>query len=467
MYASSILSGGVMERYYFVGIAGTGMSRLALLFNKMGIPVSGSDRFFPDQTHHPMLTRLIRKDIALYPQDGSGITPDVARVVISAAIERQNPDVLKAQQMSIPVVTRSQLLADFFNAHCGYGITGTSGKTTITGMVTTVLRYAHNPHIYYCGDDLCGELPLKTPNLTDNDIVMIAEIDESDGSPVLYYPNSAIISNISLDHKGIRELLDMFEQFAHQCSDILVLNSDCLSSMQLKTRISNPTVVTFGINNPADYRADRITLTRQGVRFLCNGIEYKLRVQGLHNCYNALSAIVLLESMGVDRTIIAEGLERFNGMHRRLELVAEKDDIRVYDDFSHNPDKMYAALNTLKQTSNRIFLIFRPHGYGPMIMLRDKLIEAICSALSPADTIFFLDIFDAGGTASRTIHARDMVDDLCHIGMTAKYVPSMESIAGLVKSQLSPGDTIVVMGARDPYLSQFAKDLASELLGIE
>ncbi len=94
----------------------------------------------------------------------------------------------------------------------------------------------------------------------------------------------------------------------------------------------------------------------------------------MHNCYNALSTIALLESMGIDREGIRDGLERFSGMHRRLQLVAEKNDIRIYDDFSHNPDKMYAALNTLKKTSNRVYLIFRPHGYGPMKMLREKLV---------------------------------------------------------------------------------------------
>ncbi len=252
-----------MENYYFVGIAGTGMSRLALLFNKLGIPVSGSDRFYPDQQGHPMLERLVVKHIPLFAQDGSGITSDITKVVISAAIEDDNADVQKARSLNIPIITRSQLLADFFDSHRGYGITGTSGKTTITGMVTTVLRHVNQAHIYYCGDDICDELPLNSPDLSDEDIIMVAEVDESDGSPVLYHPQAAVISNISLDHKGIRELLDMFEQFAGQCTDTLIMNADCLSSMQLKTRIHDKNIVTFGINNRADYQANKNNLNAQ------------------------------------------------------------------------------------------------------------------------------------------------------------------------------------------------------------
>ncbi|MDX9702055.1 MAG: Mur ligase family protein [Candidatus Auribacterota bacterium] len=454
-----------MENYYFVGIAGTGMSRLALLFTKLGIPVSGSDRFYPDQQNHPMLERLAMKNIPIYPQDGSGITEAVTTVVISAAIERDNPDLKKAVSMGIPIITRSQLLADFFDSHKGYGITGTSGKTTITGMVTTVLRHVNYPHTYYCGDDICDELPLKSPCLDGDDVVMIAEIDESDGSPVLYHSQSAVISNVSLDHKGLGELLDIFEKFANQCADTLVMNADCLSSMQLKTRIKDKNIVTFGIHNPADYFAEKISLTRQGVYFECKGLSYHLRVQGLHNCYNALSAIALLDNMGIDAQAIRDGMEKFNGMHRRLELVAKKNDIHIYDDFSHNPEKMYAALNTLKQTCMRLYLIFRPHGFGPMLMLRKKLVESICNALSASDMIFFLDIFDAGGTADRSIHASDLVADLQKSGMNAVYVESMETVADMIKPHITQGETVVVMGARDPYLSRFARKLASDLLG--
>ena len=453
-----------MEQYFFIGIAGTGMSRLALLLTQLGIEVCGSDRFFPEQKNHPMIQRLLNRKIQVYPQDGTGITNNITKIVISAAIENTNIELIKARQLSIPVITRSKLLAEIFNQCKGIGITGTSGKTTITGMVSSVLRFATKPHFFYCGDDICKESPLNLPDGLNKNSLMVAEVDESDGSPVFYNPYSAVISNISLDHKKLDEIMDIFLKFSSQCEETLILNADCTSSMILKDKIAGKNIKTFGIHKNADYQAKNVIHTNLGIDFMCNGTVYSLKTPGQHNCYNALCTIALLENLGMDTKTISDGLSGFKGMSRRLELVADQNKIKIYDDYSHNPDKIYAALKTLKQSCGKLFFVFRPHGYGPMLFFRTQLVDAICKALEPSDYIFFLDIYDAGGTANRSIHSNDLIEDIKKRGLPAEHISDPSKISALIKPHIKSGDTVVIMGARDPYLSIYARNTADDLL---
>ncbi len=455
-----------MDRYFFVGIGGTGMSRLALLMKQFGIEVSGSDRCYPSQCTHPLLARLREENITIVPQDGSGLSGEITKVVVSAAIEKDNPDIITAQSLSIPVQTRSQVLADIFNRNYGLGITGTSGKTTTTGMISTVLRHIQVPHLYYCGEDLSDPLTPAPVAGEGSSVPMVAEIDESDSSPVFYHASRGLITNVSLDHQHTSHIMDILEKFCHN-SDTVILNADCPYCTDLRNRVANRSVVTFGICNPADIFAGDIKLSADGVRFMCMGMQFKLQVAGRHNVYNALGAIAMLLSMNIDPYLISCGLGKFKGIKRRLELISHQSGVRVYDDFSHNPDKIFAALTTLKQVSRRIFLIFRPHGYGPMKLFRAELIDSISTVLTQSDRIYFLDIFDAGGTADRTIHSEDLINDLKRKNMNAMYVNDPENIAGLItEAELKEGDTVVVMGARDPYLGTFARSLSSKIMTV-
>lgn len=442
------------------------MSRLALLFKQFGVEITGSDRFYPQQLEHPLISRLLKEGIVLSPQDGSGITSNITRVVASAAVEDNNPDMIKARALSLPVVSRSTLLAEIFNKNAGFGISGTSGKTTTTGMVSTVLRYLNKPHLFYSGDDLKDELSL--PRITPNalPLPMVAEVDESDGSPVLYHSRSVLITNVSLDHKETSFVMDIFEKFCNHASEYVVLNADCPYCRQLKDKIPDKTIITFGIKNTADFQAEKISSSEKGSSFVCNGVEFTIQVPGAHNIYNALGTIALLAKSNLTLEDIRAGLSQFKGMKRRLELVAEQSEIRIYDDFSHNPDKIYAALTTVKRDRARVFLIFKPHGYNPMILFRKEFIDALCSALTTEDFIFLLDIFDAGGTANRTIHSKDLIDDLQKRGMNARYIHDPDSIPAIIQPELKQNDTVIVMGARDPYLSIFAQTLADKLLPV-
>jgi UDP-N-acetylmuramate--alanine ligase len=453
-----------MQNIYFIGIGGTGMSRLALFCRDIGVCVAGSDRSHDRLSEHPLLLRLYDEGIPLYPQDGNALTNSITRAVMSAAIEKNNPDLMKAQSLGIPVITRSQLLAEIFNQHSGIGVTGTSGKTTTTGMISTVLRAIRTPHRFYCGDDLVSELHRDEPSMKETNHIMVSEVDESDGSPVMYFSDIGIITNISFDHKPIPEMMDILNIFARQTRDTLIINTDCPNCTQLPAILDGKKTLGFGIYSKADYNAENICTDNGTISFDCNGQSFKLPVPGIHNVYNALASIAALHSQGYELRDIAYGLSHFKGMKRRLELLSAVDDIRFYDDFAHNPDKIQATINTLKPFSKRLFIIFRPQGYGPMRLFRKSLVDALKVSLRAQDRVYFRDIFDAGGSADRSIHSRDLIADLCEQGIDAHYADPDTDLAESLGAELQPGDTVVVMGARDPYLSAYAQDLASSAM---
>lgn len=450
---------------FFIGIGGTGMSRLALFMQKTGMRIAGSDRAYTPDTQHPQILRLIQSGIPVFAQDGGGIGTHVKRIVISAAVEADNPELRIAESMGIPVITRSAALAEIFNSLTGWGITGTSGKTTTTGMAAAAARWCAVPHHLYAGDDLCGDSGEKITQDTRPLSTMICEIDESDGSPTLYHSDRLIITNISEDHKTIEELRTIFLTAAQQTHNEIILNADCVESCRLAGQLPNNKKATFGIGANADFRALNIERRPTGSAFTCNGTPYTLCVPGTHNIYNALAVIALFVSAGLPEPDIARGLAGFRGMKRRLELVAERGGIRIYDDYSHNPDKIAAALSTLKAHGGRVHWIFRPHGYGPMLLFRNELCRIARKVLDADDTVYMLDIFDAGGTAKRTIHTTDLAKDFRASGLTVEYVSDPDRLPEQVAPRVRTGDTIVVMGARDPYLSRYARDIASEVTG--
>jgi len=450
------------KKIFFIGIAGTGMSRLAILLKQCGYEICGSDRFYPGSKNHPQIERLEKSNIRLYPQDASGIDKSIDTVITTPAIEESNADLSAAKLLGLNIVSRSKFLAGMFNSMRGIGISGTSGKTSTAGMVSTIFKYAGKPHLFYCGDDIAGESDLSFPE-PDTDTFLVTEIDESDGSPVYYHSDSLVITNVSLDHKQLNEIIANFVIFCNQCRNTVVLNADCPYYDELRNKISSKNIVTFGIKNPADFRPSNINLCADGSEFDIGFVKFRLAVPGMHNIYNALAAIALAESAGLALNQTVRGLSEFKGMKRRLELVAEKNGIRVYDDYSHNPDKIYAALTTLKQSCRRLIFIFRPHGYGPMILFKDQLIKSVKEALNCIDKVIFLDIYDAGGTADRSVHSSDFVESLKAQGVDAQYVPDPDSLGAILKPQVQPGDTIVLMGARDPYLSRTAKTIANTI----
>lgn len=453
-----------MKSYFFCGIGGSGMSALAVLLAKNGYAISGSDRGFDAQKGADVREKLIKQGIALFAQDGSGVTKDVDCVVVSSAVEESVPDVKAARALNIPVRKRAEILADFLATTNGIAIGGTSGKTTVTAMTAHILKQAGvDPNVVNGGIMLNYRTDTETGNvLTGKGGFCVIEADESDGSIALYSPAVSVVTNISLDHKPIEELRPLFAGFIQKASVGAVVNLDCAETA--KMRSLNKNVLTFSLKDEsADLYARDIVPTDCGVKFKLNRDEAELLVAGRHNVANALAAIGAADLLGVPRAKSLSALASFKGVKRRLETLGEAGGVYVIDDFAHNPEKIAATLDTLKEKSGRLIVIFQPHGFAPTKLMKDGYIKTFLTKTDMDDIIIMPEIFYAGGTTIKDVSSADIIKELVKAGKKAHFIPEREKIAKLVLSLAKAGDRVVVMGARDDTLTDFAYGILKEL----
>jgi UDP-N-acetylmuramate--alanine ligase len=285
---------------------------------------------------------------------------------------------------------------------------------------------------------------------------MVIEADESDGSIALYNPTVGIVTNISLDHKPLDELKNLFGEFCRR-SDTAVSNINCEDSDNLDAEVS------FGIESPAaDFNATRVNSSMVGAAFKVNDQRVRLRVPGLHNVSNAAAAIAATGQLGVSVKDAADTLYSFLGIRRRLQLVGERAGIRVIDDFAHNPDKISASLRTLKEQKGRLIVMFQPTGFAPTRFLKDGLIQAFAQGLDTSDLLLMPEIYYAGGTASKDISSSDLVKPIARNGISAEFVSERAEIGRRVVKEARAGDRVVIMGARDDTLTEFARNILNQ-----
>jgi len=450
---------GYMEpgkHFFFSGIGGSGMSPLAQLLQQSGNRVSGSDRSFDRRLNKSFFNKLRRQGIVLLPQNGSSIPRGTDCLVVSTAIEHDSPELQRARSLHIPVMHRSALLARLFNASRGIGIAGTSGKSTVTGMVASILDAAgKSPSVINGGIIKQYETGSCIGNArAGTSDVMVAEIDESDGSITRFEPKAGIITNITRDHKELDELRPLFQTFASSCTEMLVINQDCPESRSIRSRAR---VTAFGLHGDCPVTADQIDIRPQEIRFRVQGNPFVMYVPGLHNLQNALASIAIGLSLGLPMTAIQKGLASFRGIKRRLDIIGERNGILVVDDFAHNPDKISASVAALRQMGKRLTVVFQPHGYGPTRFMLAELARAFSTSLRASDRFLCLDIYDAGGTADRTITAHDLLG-LVRIPHRL-HVPGRKEAAAFIAETARKGDVVAVMGARDDSLSSFARSI--------
>ena len=445
-----------MKKYYFVGIGGSGMNPLAQILRERGAWVGGSDRSFDRGTNAALFEKLQRQGISLFPQDGRGITSDIDTIVVSTAIESQNAELNQAQLRSIPVIHRADLLADIFNHAYGIGIGGTSGKTTVTAMAASVLDAAgKDPTVINGGIIKQYESSSRIGNAKGgtSDIVLI-ETDESDGSIVKFRPRIAVITNISKDHKELGELRQLFQTFVANTAETVIVNGD---DHEIRS-LGIGSAVTFGMDAANRISVEKVQQDGNGTAFEIQGSLFHLSVPGLHNVYNAAAAIAIGMVMGLPMEAIQEGIRSFTGTRRRLDIVSRENGIMVVDDFAHNPDKITSSIAALKSMGARLIVIFQPHGYGPTRFLLNELASSFSTSLNASDFLFLLPIYDAGGTADRSITSTDLANKIHgpKINCVNERKEVIEQVAGMVKT----GDVIAVTGARDDTLSALARDIA-------
>lgn len=454
-----------MVKISFCGISGSGMSSLAQILKLSGNDVRGSDRNFDlgkDEINRQALQNM---GIKIFPQDGSGISDDLDFVCASTAVEDSIPDIKIAKQKHIPIKTRPELLAETFH-HYRYGIAvgGTSGKTTTTAMIGFILDKAGKKPCMINGGllrDYDNKSTIANIIFNKGDICVV-EADESNGSIDLYNPYISVINNISADHKTLEELVELFQRFANRSSHCVILNDDYPLCKKI---ISQTRVLTFSLKNPhADFYASDITPFPQGTEYTLNGHKFKLNLIGAFNVANALAAIAVCSQMGMDALEAAEILQNFHGTKRRLEIIGQKNDITVIDDFAHNPDKVRASVSALRQYNGRLIIMFQPHGFGPMRSLGKEIMSEFAANMDEDDILIMPEIFFVGGTVTKDISSADLINYVKTLGKKEAYfVADKAEAEKKILSVAKPHDRIVIMGARDNSLTTLCLQILEKL----
>jgi len=450
------------QNIFFIGIAGAGMSALAQYLAGIGKAVSGSDRFFVPGQSNETRDKLEADGITCFLQDGSGITDVTELVIASTAVEDTNVEIQKAKRLGIPVLRRSELLTLISDTKKTIAVGGTSGKSTTTAMLFDIMDHAGLKPSIISG---AGLVRLQKQGKIGNAYVgdgewLVIEADESDGSIVSYHPEVGLLLNIDKDHKEIDELKSIFQIFKDHTKKMFVVNA----SNALTTPFSQNKNQDFSSSDAdAGYRATDFIQIGFQIQFKINGVDFSLQAIGKHNMENALAASAAANLLGVDLKTCSKAIKNYEGIYRRNQVLGQKNGVWVIDDYAHNPAKVAAAIRSAQPLAPKVIAWFQPHGYGPTRFLRSDFVKEISQALRPQDEIWMSEIFYAGGTTTKNISAADLIDDLRSLGSDAFFVENRNDFISQLRSHLTGNCTILLMGARDPSLDEFAQKFFEEL----
>ncbi len=446
------------------------MLPLAQIVKGLGAEVAGSDRS-RDQGRTPeKFDWLESHGFDLYPQDGSGLTSGEQVLVASAAIEDTVPEIARAKALDCPRVTRAQLLSRLFNAApCSLAVGGTSGKSTTTAMLGWIMEQAGRDPTIMNGavmKNFAGPANPFASAVVGSGDVFVSEVDESDGSIALYNPTVAVLLNISLDHKSMEELRQLFGDFLRR-ADTAVVNLDDDDAELLARKCKS--VMSFAIDNPeatfgiepgtiieSENETDALLVDRRDDV----GHSLRLPMPGRHNLENALAAIAAAVAAGVKVHDAAMALASFEGLARRFDVIGTSENgVTVIDDFGHNPEKARATLRTLKSQEGRVIAFFQPHGYGPLKQMGTELAQTFAKELGPDDITILCAPVYFGGTVDRSVGSERIVQLIKDAGGNAEYHETREQCGDRIAEIARAGDRVAVMGARDDTLTVFAQGL--------
>ena len=438
------------KNIFFIGIGGSSMSGLALLLKKEGYNVYGSDMQSSVKTQH-----LRENGInVMFGHDAVNIIDSKAETVVyTAAIPKDNPELMYASEHGIALLKRSELVGLIMSRYKNaVGISGTKGKTTTTALLSTVLEE--------CGKDPSCLIGGTAKNFGANfkvgrGDVIVAEACEYQDSFLDFAPSIALILNVELEHtdyfKSMEQLENSFVRFAQITpkDGIVIGCADCETTMHILSRAERKKV-TFGINNEADIMAKNIFETQNG-RLLCDvyvrgkqAASVEVPLCGKHNVYNVLAVFAVTDCFGIPAGAVAEAMKNFKGTGRRFDYYGSVNGAKVYDDYAHTPDEYRAVINAAKSLEhNRIVGIFQPHTYSRSIDFFEETVDAF----RECDEIILLDIYAAREKDEGNIHSRDFVKAMTAKGMDAIYMPLYEDVADYIEQTAENGDIILVIGA--------------------
>lgn len=451
---------------YFVGIGGISMSGLAEIMLSRGFSVSGSDR-----QESPVTRKLEEMGVRIhYGQKEENITPDIDVAVFTAAIHPDNPEYKAVEKLSIPHLTRAQLLGQVMSAYpSSVAISGTHGKTTTTSMISEMLLASDaDPTLSVGGilKDIGGNVRVGKSGC------FVAEACEYTNSFLSLYPKIGIILDIDADHldffKDLNDIRRSFRIFATQIKEdgALIINGDIerLSEITegLKTRI-----ITYGTSDTCDYWPSDISYDRMAhptyqlhSRNASDGTEtvqtVSLRVPGIHNVYNSMAAIAAVDLLGVRREVSLPALTVFSGTDRRFEYKGERNGFTIIDDYAHHPTEIRATLTAAQKIPHeKVWCIFQPHTYTRTKSLMHEFAEALCLA----DEVVLADIYAARETDTLGISSATLQKEIQDLGHPCHYFPSFTEIEKFVLENCNKNDLLITMGAGN--VETIAEDLLS------
>ncbi|MBO5307918.1 MAG: hypothetical protein J6C40_07945 [Lentisphaeria bacterium] len=455
-----------MKHLHFVGIGGIGMSGLAAMCVEAGYKVTGSDRGADRPENRRILDALERQGIVIYPQDGSYIrngTPD--ELIYSTAIEDDNPDFAAGKE--ICRTHRSALVERIIRergAENSIAICGSCGKSTVTAYCAETL--ANLGEVPEC---LNGALMKRFINekfagnyAPGEKKYLVFEADESDKSLLNYSPEYAIILNIGTDHYSKEELAEVFGKFLQKVRKGAVLSGDVYEAVRtaLPPELE---IKVFGSSRQSD--CDCCVSSYSAGKAEFNGSEtITLPQSGFHMALNALAIKSLLEMLGYATSDILKALEKFSGVWRRNDFAGRTScGAPVYDDYAHNPEKILACIKGMRETvSGNVYAVFQPHGFKPFGFMKDELFNLLEGELRPNDRFILLPPYYAGGTASFHPTAEEVLTEYQNRSSApARFMtfPDRDLLRAFLLQNADSDDIIVIMGARDNSLSDYAASL--------
>lgn len=451
------------NNFFFIGVGGTGMSALAQYMAGVGKTVSGSDRGFAGNTLDDIKVKLEEAGIHCFLQDGEGITGKTDVVVVSTAIEETVIEVKKARELNIPIIKRSELLALIAKSRKTIAIGGTSGKSTTSAMLFDILKFAGlNPGIISGAGliSLIKEGKIGNAETGEGEWLVI-EADESDGSIVGYEAEIGVLLNIDKDHKEIDVLMDIFDIFKRNTKSTFIVNQ----SHALAAKLSQKAVNDFAIDSASAAGFVATDFEQQGlnISFNINDVPFSLHTVGKHNMENALAATTVAAQLGVPLQACAAALKNYEGIYRRHQVIGNKNGVLLIDDYAHNPAKCAASIAACQYIAPKVIAWFQPHGYGPTRFLRNDFVHEIAAVLRSEDEIWMSEIFYAGGTAEKNISAHDLIKDLQHLNKAAFFIDNRNDFVSHARSHFTHNCVLLLMGARDPSLEHFAKQVWTQL----
>jgi UDP-N-acetylmuramate--alanine ligase len=442
--------------FHFIGIGGIGMSAIAHILIKRGIPVSGSDLKSNNITEN--LEELGAKIFT--PQREDNINDGNLQIVCSTAIKPDNPEYVKAIALGCPIFHRSDLLAALIEDYDSIAVAGTHGKTTTSSLMAYTLFKANLDPTILVG----GEVDAWSGNARlGQSKYLVAEADESDGSLTKHHPTIGIITNIELDHtdhyESLDTVIDTFKTFANQC-DLVIGCDDCdLVRNKIKPQI------TYSINNnkDANYTVENVIFHAQGTtaNVLENGQnlgKLSLNLLGKHNLSNSLAVVAVARNLGLDFSIIAEAIATFKGAKRRFEKRGEAKGIVLIDDYGHHPTELKvtlggARLKVENGENKRVVAIFQPHRYSRT----QEFLSQFAESFQDADVVIITDIYSAGEQNLTNISGEDLANAIKQHHSQVFYQKSLTELTTFLPNILKSGDLTLFLGAGN--LNQIIPDV--------